>query len=184
MKSITPINIILFIAVVILYVLHFTSQKSSDTEENGKIYYVNIDTLSEKISFIKEKQKELEQKEIAADKELREKTMALEKEITAYQRKAQGGYMTPKQMQAEEQKLGAKQQILMAERDSIASVLMMESQSINDKFMTKLRKEIDGFNKLTNAKLILAYSEQSNILHADTNMDITNTIVEKMNTED
>ncbi len=184
MKSITPVNILLIIAVVVLYILHFTGKGESTTENGGDIYYVNIDTLSEKLIFFKEKQKELEQKELAADQNLREKSIALEKEITAYQRRAQGGYMTPKQMQAEEQKLGAKQQALMAERDSVATMLMMESQAINDKFMKKLRKEIDGFHKLSNAKLILAYSDQSNILHADKGMDITKKIIEKMNTED
>jgi len=187
MKSNNILQIGLVIAVVILYILHFTkgsslSEGNGAAEEAGvSIYYINIDTLNNKLDFLVEKQAALEQKEIEAEDKFRVKAAALERDISAYQREAQGGYMTPKQMQTKEQTLGRRQQLLMQERDSIANSLLMESQQINEQLMKKLKKYLDEFNLENKAQFILAYSEASNILHADPSKDITKTIVKKMN---
>lgn len=188
MKSISPIlNIVLLIAVIVLYVLHFSGPKgdateaTEATEEASGIYYINIDSLNTKLTFLTEKQAVLEQKEKDFEAKFQEKAAALERDITSYQREAQGGYMTPKQMQNKEQQLGRRQQELMAERDSIASELMMESQTINEQLMKKLKKYIDEFNVDNKSQYVLAYSEASNILHADTSRDITADILKKMN---
>lgn len=187
MKSISPVlNIVLLIAVIILYVLHFSGSKGSTaatTEETGGIYYINIDSLNTKLTFLTEKQAVLEQKEKDFEAKFQEKASALERDITSYQREAQGGYMTPKQMQNKEQQLGRRQQQLMAERDSVASELMMESQAINEQLMKKLKKYIDEFNVDNKSQYVLAYSEASNILHADTSKDITADILKKMNAD-
>lgn len=185
MKSISPVlNIVLLIAVIILYVLHFSGSKADSaetTDETGGIYYINIDSLNTKLTFLTEKQAVLEQKEKDFELKFQEKASALERDITSYQREAQGGYMTPKQMQTKEQQLGRRQQQLMAERDSIASELMLESQAINEQLMKKLKKYIDEFNVNNKSQYVLAYSEASNILHADTSKDITADILKKMN---
>jgi outer membrane protein len=188
MKSINPVlNIVLLIAVIILYVLHFTGSKSATeeiaTEEAGGIYYINIDTLNTQLTFLTEKQAILEQKEIDFENKFKEKATALERDITSYQREAQGGYMTPKQMQTKEAQLGRRQQELLAERDSIASALMMESQAINEQLMKKLKKYIDEFNVNNKTQFVFAYSEASNILHADKSKDITADILKKMNAD-
>lgn len=187
MKSTTNIILaVLAIAIAILYFLHFssTSISSDPSGESEAIYYINVDTLNEKLTFLKVKQEDLEAREISFEAKLREKTAALEKEIGEYQRQAQGGYLTPKQMQTMEQRLGRKQQELMAERDSIGTELLNESQAINDELMKKLKSHIEEFRKDNPSKYILAYSENSNILYADKSQDITNEILEKMNTQD
>jgi len=187
MKSNVIFQILIALAVLVLYILHFSGSKGlsgeslDSTTSGSSIYYINIDTLNSKLDFLVEKQAMLEQKEVEAEDKFREKAAALERDINAYQREAQGGYMTPKQMQSKEQALGRRQQQLMQERDSIASSLLMESQQINDQLMKKLKKYLDEFNKVNEAQFILAYSESSNILHADPSKDITKQILAKMN---
>ncbi len=187
MKSLNPFNIVLAIAVVILYFLHFASSgKKSETAvtevaEDEMIYYVNVDTLNSKLDFLAEKQEILGKKEQEADKMLREKGSKLERDIMAYQRRAQSGELTPKQMQAEEAKFTRLQQEFMAERERITSALLAEGQETILELMYMLNKHINEFAEGKNIKAIFAYSEAGNILYADKKTDITDLMLEKMN---
>ena len=184
MKNNSIIHIILAVAIAVLYVLHFTGKKGGmeiSPAESGGLYYINIDTLNAGLDFLKVKQAELEQKEMEFEEQFRKKASALEKEIAIYQKQAQGGLLTPKQMQAREQQLGQRQQVLMVERDSTAQALLLESQEINTQLMEKLKQFITEFNQTNNAQMIFAYSETGNILHANKGMDITKEVLKKMN---
>lgn len=189
MKSLNPFNIVLAIAIVILYFLHFagSGKKSAATvaevSDDEIIYYVNVDTLNSKLTFLAEKQEVLGKKEMEADKLLREKGSKLERDIMAYQRRAQSGELTPKQMQAEEARFTRLQQEFMAERESITSALLAEGQATNKELMDMLNKHINEFAEGKNIKAIFAYSEASNILYADKKTDITALMLEKMNKE-
>lgn len=182
------LNIVLLIAVGILYYLHFkgnTSSASAANEDAGlnSVYYINIDTLNENLAFLSQRQEELEKKEIDADVALKQKGAELEKEIMEYQKQVQGGFLTPKQMQSIEQRLSRKQQAIVAERDSIASLLLKESQEINKNLADKLKKHIEEFSKTNECNLVLGYTEGANILYANKNMDITRQILDKMNAD-
>ncbi|MBK7428099.1 MAG: OmpH family outer membrane protein [Saprospiraceae bacterium] len=189
MKSLNPFNIVLAIAIVILYFLHFAgSGKKSETAvtevaEDEMIYYVNVDSLNSKLDFLAEKQEVLGKKEQDADKLLRDKGAKLERDIMAYQRRAQSGELTPKQMQAEEAKFTRLQQEFMAEREAITSALLAEGQATNKELMDLLNKHITEFAEGKNIKAIFAYSEAGNILYADKKTDITDLMLEKMNKE-
>jgi outer membrane protein len=182
------LNIVLLIAVGVLYYLHFkgnTSSASTANEDSGlnSVYYINIDTLNENLAFLSERQEELEKKEIDADVSLKQKGAELEKEIMEYQKQVQGGFLTPKQMQSIEQRLSRKQQAIVSERDSIASLLLKESQEINKSLSDKLKKHIEEFSQTKECNLVLGYTEGANILYANKNMDITRQILDKMNAD-
>jgi outer membrane protein len=182
------LNIVLIIAVGVLYYLHFKGTGSTDTSTNegsglNSVYYINIDTLNENLAFLSERQEVLEKKEIDADVALKQKGAELEKEIMEYQKQVQGGFLTPKQMQSVEQRLTRKQQAIVSERDSIASMLLQESQEINRNLADKLKKHIEEFSKTKECNLVLGYTEGANILYANKNMDITRQILDKMNAE-
>lgn len=187
MKSLNPFNVVLAIAIVILYILHFAgSGKKSDSTatevaSDEIIYYVNVDTLNSKLNFLAEKQEVLGKKEMEADKLLREKGSKLERDIMAYQRRAQSGELTPKQMQAEEARFAKLQQEFMAEREAITSALLAEGQATNKELMEMLNKHINEFAEGKNIKAIFGYSEAGNILYADKKTDITNLMLDKMN---
>ena len=189
MKSLNPFNIVLAIAIVILYFLHFagSGKKSSATvtevSEDEIIYYVNVDSLNGKLDFLAEKQEVLGKKEQEADKLLRDKGSKLERDIMAYQRRAQSGELTPKQMQAEEARFTRLQQEFMAEREAITNALLAEGQETNKELMDMLNKHINEFAEGKNIKAIFAYSEAGNILYADKKTDITDLMLEKMNKE-
>jgi outer membrane protein len=188
MKNISvALNVVLIVAVAFLYYKTFSEGKGSAAGQPGAelsgIYYINIDTLNEKLDFLTIRQEELEKKEIDADVALKQKGVELEKEIMAYQSQAQQGLLTPKQMQSVEQRLAKRQQALMNERDSITSSLLKESQEINKVLSEKLKKQIGVFSETNNCQLVLGYTEGSNVLFANDNMDITRQILEKMNAD-
>jgi outer membrane protein len=189
MKNLSNLlSIIAIIAVAILYFLHFTNK--SGTSSSGaegpslqSVYYINIDTLNANLDFLAKQQEDLEKREIDADVALKQKGAELEKEIMDYQKQVQSGYLTPKQMQTIEQRLGKKQQAIMAERDSIATLLLKEGQEINRMIAEKLKKHIEDFSKTNPCDLVLGYTENSNILYANKQMDITNQILKKLNSD-
>jgi outer membrane protein len=181
------LNAVLVLAVAFLYYKTFSGVKVSKGSDAGTalsgIYYINIDTLNEKLDFLTVRQEELEKKEIDADVSLKQKGAELEREIMAYQSQAQQGLLTPKQMQSVEQRLAKRQQSLMMERDSITSSLLKESQEINKILSEKLKKQIGIFSEANNCQLVLGYTEGSNVLFADESMNITKQILEKMNSD-
>src|SRR5688572_6000363 len=82
MKNLSLVlNAILILAVGILYYLHFSSKKSSTVKTKSTvnattgssarppIAYVELDSLNEKITFIKTKRKELEAEQRAIENE-------------------------------------------------------------------------------------------------------------------
>ncbi len=185
MKNISIVlNVVLLIAVTILFYLHFKKPAAKEVANEGtleSVFYVNIDTLNEKLEFLGQRQEDLEKKEIDADVALKQKGAELEKEFMEYQKQVQGGFLTPKQMQSIEQRLTRKQQVIMAERDSIASELLKESQDINKTIADRLKKYIEEFSQTQECNLVLGYTEGANILYANKSMDITDMIISKMN---
>ena len=181
------LNVILIIAVGFLYYKQFSGKASNVGAETGTgisgIYYINIDTLNQKLDFLTIRQEELEKKEIDVDVMLKQKGAELEKEIMAYQSQVQQGLLTPKQMQSVEQRLSRKQQALLQERDSVTGSLLKESQEINQILSEKLKKQIGVFSESNDCKLVLGYTEGSNVLFANESMDITQQILEKMNAD-
>lgn len=188
MKSFSSVlNIVLLIAVIILFYLHFKSdtpvQSTPVAATGSDLYFVNIDSLNTNLKYLAGRQEELSRRERALDKSLREKGMALEKEIIEYQKKVQSGTLTPKEMQSAEQRFAQRQQALLTERDTEAASLLNESQEINKNLMDRLRKHMDDFRKDKQVRFIFAYTEGSNILYADDAIDITHEILAKMNAE-
>jgi outer membrane protein len=187
MKNISLVlNVILIAAVAILYYFHF--KKPVINEISGEttlesVFYINIDTLNENLAFLGQRQEDLEKKEIDADVALKQKGAELEKEFMEYQKQVQGGFLTPKQMQSIEQRLTRKQQAIMAERDSIASELLKESQEINKLIAERLKKYINEFSQTQECNLVFGYTEGANILYVNKSMDITDQIIKKMNQE-
>src|SRR5687768_7896045 len=137
MKNLSLIlNVVLLVAVVILYVLHFSSREvqstssSSDTSNvNLKLAYINSDSVLKHYEYLKVNRGQLEAKTKKMDQDLRNRTVGLENEISAYQRNVNG--MTLGQARAAEEDLGKKQQNLQLYQQSLQQQLMQEEAKLN-----------------------------------------------------
>ncbi len=189
MKNLSLIlNGILAVAVIYLYVLHFSGNGSAETAQSSgssvsggmpKIAYVNSDTLLQNYDFFKDKRAELEEKaqKLQADYENRAK--GLQGEITAFQRNA--GTMTMNQARALEEDLMKKQQNLMQYQQNLSNQLMQDEAKVQEELYDKVAEFLEEYGTDENFKVVLTYTKNSGVLYADDSLDITKTVVENLN---
>jgi len=201
-KSQIIFNVLMVLAVGILYFLHFNVKKSTvevpsvktsrdsvilaaepkpTSTQPGVILYVNIDTINQKFSYIKRQKAALEKQQAQAEATLKSKGAALESQIMAYQKKAQAGELTAQEAQVAEQKLGQQQQAIMAQQEKLSSDLITKTGKMQEELNSLVKKELKVFLKQYNADYILGYAENGNILLTNTKLDITKEVLAKLN---
>ena len=158
-------------------------QQGSDGSSNSglKIAYVNGDTILLNYKEFRSQSASMEAKQKNAEEMLQSKGAALEQEFNAYQKKAQGGTMTGKEMQAQERYLSNKQDALLAERDKLAKEIMDETSVINDRLQKVLQDKLNEIKKRDGYDFILSYIHGGAILVADEKHDITEEVLTELN---
>ena len=116
------LNIVLAIAVAILYYLHFKDRqpaeaavKTAATVQGKENVYVNVDSLLTKYEFFKDTQKVLESKKFQLENELATKGRNLQNKAAFFQQKAPT--MTMEQGRATEAALQKEQQEILQYHD-------------------------------------------------------------------
>ena len=129
------LNVILTIAVAVLYYLHFkdhqpeaVSTVKAPAEAKGKaIVYVNVDSLLTKYDYFKDTQKVLESKRFQLENDLATKGRNLQNKVAFFQQRA--ATMTQEQGRATEASLQKEQQDILAYRERAAQNLAAEEQN-------------------------------------------------------
>lgn len=162
-----------------------TSTTSAPAEAGSglKIAYVNGDTILHKFEQFRKQAEVMDEKQRKAEEQLQAKGAALQNEIMAYQKKAQSGSMTPKEMQAHEKYLSSKQDAIMAERDKMAKAIMDETEVINKQLQSVLHKKLDEIKTRDGYDFILNAAEGGSVLAANEKYDITNEVIKMLNAE-
>ena len=100
------ISIALGIAVIVLFILHFTGGKSNtpaitaaSTTVNGKIAFVNADTIIKQYAMAKEIKIQLEDKVKKVQAELTTRQQSFQKRVTDFQQKMQAKSISQEQAQ-------------------------------------------------------------------------------------
>ncbi|HNA75789.1 MAG TPA: OmpH family outer membrane protein, partial [Saprospiraceae bacterium] len=207
MKNVSLIfNVILTIAVAFLFYLNFkkpvqvttittSSGKDStikvDIPETlpegvpmGKILYVDIDTINEKYTFIKNQKAIIERQGAQAEASLKAKAQSLQSEFIEYQKKAQAGELTQQQAMAMEKSLTDKQQALAQQEQKLSTQLVEKTQKIQEELNAKMRKELKVFMEKYGADYILGYTEGANILLPNPKLNITKEVLNRLNESD
>jgi outer membrane protein len=189
MKNISLVlNIVLAIAVAILFYLHFSSVATkkvavADTVLSNtaglKIAYVNSDSLLDKYEYYIKTKKELEAKEENDSKSLNAQAEALQKELEDAQAKVAN--MTAMQAQMTQENLQRKQQALMERRERLSEEFGKKMQSVNDDLTNKIHDYLKAYNKEHHFNYILGYQKGGGILYAQDELDITNEVLKGMN---
>ncbi|WP_439554958.1 OmpH family outer membrane protein [Dyadobacter sp.] len=182
-------NIVLSLAVAVLFFLHFSSKSSGDAGAAAdgnvvagrKTVYVQVDSLLKNYEFFKDTRKELENKNFQLENELNTKGRSLQNEVAFFQQKAQT--MTPEQARSTEAQLMKKQQDLMAYRDQSAQALGQEEAKKNEELYKNIRSYIDKYNKENGYEFVLGYSLGGGILFANPSLDVTQKILDGLNKE-
>lgn len=172
-----------------LYVKLYTSGSSTPADNTGtarhagplKLAYVNADSILVNFAEFNKEKTAMESRQAEAEKQLQTKVAALEKEAGDIQRRAQAGYMTPNEIQAEERKFAARQQLLLEERDQLAKKFLEEGSAINEKLQTALFAKLEALKAKEGYDFIFSYSKGGQILTTNPEFDVTKTILDALN---
>lgn len=178
---------VLFLAVIGLYILHFTSGKKTDAPANsssvpaGSIAFVNIDSVIFKFNMFQDKRNDLTAKQKSAEAELNSKGSAYEKGVKDYQEKASKGLITRATASEMENALTRQQQELLTLRDKLQSDLMEEEQVMNRQVIDYITKYLDQNKSQYNYQYIFGKSFGSVVLYGDAALDITDKVLAGIN---
>ena len=180
-------NVVLSLAVAVLFFLHFSGKPSDSASADGNVVagkrtvYVQVDSLLKNYEFFKDTRKELENKNFQLENELTTKGRSLQNEVQFFQQRAQT--MTPEQARSTEAQLMKKQQDLMAYRDQSAQALGQEEAKKNEELYKNIRAYIEKYNKDNQFEYVLGYSLGGGILFANPSLDVTQKILDGLNKE-
>jgi outer membrane protein len=198
------VNIVLGIAVIVLYILHFTAKPQSVTatsdpkaktdslvktinttpeQKESKIVYLNIDTLFEKYEYYKLVSEQTE-------KTIKGYQATYEKKVYDFQQKYQdyvdraGAGLIPKEeaMKIEEQLMNEKNAIMQMEQNQDA--LEQKAGKDLEVVQKKLNEFFKAFTKANNYSCILTYTAKGvGALGVDESLDVTDQIIKGLNEE-
>jgi outer membrane protein len=179
--------VVLSLAVIGLYILHFYNPKKS--EKSGVvsglpaqgIAFINIDTVVFKFTMFHDKREDLLTKQKSAEAELNSKGTQYEKDVKDYQEKASKGLITRATAAQMEQALTQQQQELVGLRDKLQSNLMEEEQVMNRQIIEYITSFLLKNKTDYNYQYIFGKSFGSVVLYSDTTLDITQNVLKALN---
>jgi outer membrane protein len=202
------LNIILAIAVAVLYYLHFSSHSTTCPGEGemtvnkdssasskpmvlapkeikaSKIVFVNTDVINEKFEYVKELSSAAKANQQSFENAYKKKATDLQNRYQEFQQKASQGLLSDNQTRdAQEELAKGKQELDQLEAKQ--QLLMEQIQRDNEKVLNTVMDYIKEYNKSSQYNYILAYSRSamSPVMDANENLDITNEIVEGLNAQ-
>ncbi len=202
MKKVSlALNVALTVAVIVLYILHFsggnTSTENNDamladsiadsTETvdavepvNSKIGYINVDSLQAEYKLYTELMNKLKGREKRYSSELNNKMAALEQKARLFQEKAPT--MSQFEGQSKQKELMEEEQRLYKMRDDFAAKFQNEQLKLDKQFRGTVTEYIEKYNLKSDYNIIIGASELGNkVLFFKEGINITDQIVEGLN---
>lgn len=186
MKNISLIlNAILFVAVAVLYYLHFAPKsgavagESSTSTSDLKIAYINSDSVLKYYEFFNVNKEKLEAKGKKLDQDFRNRAQSLQNDISSYQRNV--GSMTIGQAKAIEEDLGKKQQNLQLYQRSLEQEIMTDQSKMNEELYAKITAYLKQYGEAKGLQAVLKYDPTSDLLFGGKAIDITQDVITGLN---
>jgi len=190
-------NGILAVAVVILFVLHFSGDNDNNDEHSSeaseltadkpageiKIAYVFIDSVLANYALAQELTEELLKKKSNLENELTTKGQKLEKKIAEFQNQVQKRLITSWDAQEKEKQLTEEQQVYLNLQNDMQNRLMRDEQDMNIKVYDTVIDYINRYNETKGYKLIISQTSGGVLLYAEDYMNITKEVLEELNAE-
>lgn len=194
MKNNYIVSGVLAVALILLYILHFTSKPQSNQEQvkyefaagdssiSLPIAYINVDSLLMNYNFATDLNEALMRKEESSRASLTQKERQVQTAYQDFQRKIENNAFLTQQRAAEEQqrieKMGEEYQ-RMAQQ--LGNELGLEQQKLNIQLSDSVREALKDFNKNKNFEVILSNTASDNILLAHPKYDITDEVIVYLN---
>jgi outer membrane protein len=181
------LNGVLLVAVIVLFVLHFSSQKSnggamtggSSGPSNLKIAYVNQDTVLKYYEYVKINADKLDAKVKSSYQQLENRQQSLQREVQQY--RANVNTLTIGQAQAVEQDLQQKGQNLQMFEQQLSQEMADEQQRISNELYKKITDFLKTYSKEKGIEVILKLDRGSDVLYGGDSLDISKDVVKGLN---
>jgi outer membrane protein len=188
------LNVILLIAVIILYILHFNfvrkqssseegSYNPNDTSRYGKglsVAYINTDSVVSNYKYYTELKTKLENEQAIAENQVKVKAADLEKEYKLLSTKINLGLI--KQEDAE-RSFAVKQQELELLRNNLSEQLIEKEKLLTEQLYDSIVNYVNRYNIHSKHTYILGYAKGGGIIYAPKSMDMTKEILLGLNNE-
>jgi outer membrane protein len=194
MKNILlPLNILLALAVAVLFYLHFSQAKpgapvpkaaatgdSAQAVSSIRIAYVDLDSIQEKYDYYKEKMNDFERKKENADRDLNNAFQKIENERVAFVQKGQS--ITQVEAENFQREYTRKMQNLENQKRSLENSIQQEGVKTMEELKKKINEFLDAYNQSRGYSYIFSYSSNINMLfYKDTALNITNEVIQGLN---
>lgn len=147
----------------------------------GNIVFIRLDSLTNQYTSLNEKTKALEARAIEADKGQNERVAAFQRDVQNYQRRANSGQMSPKDMGNEQERLAGREQGLMQEAERLRQELQLEQMKLSAEFEENLMKVLEEIQNEFNYDYILSYGNGTGVLMVNDRNDITPEVAKRLN---
>lgn len=189
------LNVILLAAVGYLYYVHFSAAKSETkaakpataatvsapgSTAGVSIAYVDLDSLNEKINFIRDKRKELEMEQKAIETEWENGYRSLENQKNEFLKK--GNSITQQEAETFQEQLYRQQQSVDGKKQNLSQRLSEKSFKFMDDMQKKLKEFLHDYNANKNYTFILTTGTGLDyMVYKDSSLNITEDVVAGMN---
>jgi outer membrane protein len=192
----TIVNVVLAVGLIVLYILHFTGTSnvkstprtagsdSTSLSAQLPIAYINVDSLLLNYNYSKDLNEVLIRKRENAQATLTEKARKLDGEMKEFQRKRENNaFLSEQSFKSQQQALLKKQQDLQQLEENLTQQLGKEQQKMNEQLRDSIYKFLQEYNKDHKYQMILSNTMNDNIMVADNAYNITNEVVEMLNSK-
>ncbi len=187
------VNSLLIIAVIFLYIKIYTNTSSiktitsnnvntntNGTLKNTSIAFVELDSLNEKIGFIKDRRKELEIEQKAIETEWQNGYRGLENRKNEFLKR--GNSITQQEAEKFQGELLQQQQQVDQRKQGLTQKLSEKSYKFMDDIQKKLKEFLNEYNKTKNYQYILTTGAGLDyMLYKDSTFNITSDVIKGMN---
>jgi outer membrane protein len=194
------LNVILLIAVGVLYFLFFKERNmgsaGSDIAQDSlnintpvlpkgteKIVYINLDSLQEKYEYVKKLNTDLENKGRADQARLEGRAKQFQDEYIKFQQDVQSGLMTEEQGMAKQADLQRKNQELEQMEERSNKEYAEQAKKSQELYINTLNDFLKRKSKEHNYAFVLGYLRGGQVVFANDSLNITNIVVEGLNKE-
>ena len=190
-KLCTAISLgVLFVAVIVLYVLHFTTSKAPaffpkevvGEPGSGEIVFVNLDTINEHYELVKILTGDIKDEMTKQEAIFTNKENSFQRKYKQFQENVASGVLTQVQMENSQNQLAQEYQQLEADKERIFSNLQTRQAEALLQIYDSLQSAVRRINLQRNASFVLSYqSESPFILATDPAKDITDYVLYELN---
>jgi len=189
-----PVIIALGLAVIALFVLHFTDRGSQpesnaanpvDTqavrEGNLKVAYVFVDSVLANYEYYKVLTDKLLANKSSLEQELARKGDAWQKDVNTFQNKVDKHLITSWDAEAEQKKLAERQQVLVNLQSDMQQRLLANEQAVTLQLHDSMMSAVNDVNSKLAYNVILSNTFGGGLLYAEDYMNITAQVLERLN---